>query len=164
MLLYLLFVIILLLLNNMIFIRYKFLNLKLDINLVGVGKTTHARHDTEDIVVGGVDTDLGSVGARNGGVREDKLKGRVVNAREVARARRLVLLRAKGERVNVNTSIRRASVRLVRLDEVEVGTLTLREAVLAVKLELSGDDRVLTPAVHVEGGLGEDEGARIRNG
>lgn len=132
-------------------------------NLVRVGKAAHARHDTEDVVVGRVDTDLGGLGARNGRVREDKLKGSVVNAREVARARRLVLLRAKGERVDVDARVRGAGVRLERLDKVEVGALTLREAVLAVKLELGGDDRVLAPAVHVKSRLGEDEGARIRN-
>ena len=132
-------------------------------DLVRVGKAAHARHDTEDVVVGRVDTDLGGAGARNGRVREDKLEGGVVNAREIARARRLVLLRAKGERVDVDARVRGAGVRLERLDEVEVGALTLREAVLAVKLELGSDDRVLAPAVHVESGLGEDEGARIRN-
>ena len=132
-------------------------------DLVRVGKAAHARHDTEDVVVGRVDTDLGGLGARDGRVREDKLKGSVVNAREVARARRLVLLRAKGERVDVDARVRGAGVRLERLDEVEVGALTLREAVLAVKLELGGDDRVLAPAVHVKSRLGEDEGARIRN-
>ena len=132
-------------------------------DLVRVGKAAHARHDTEDVVVGRVDTDLGGLGARDGGVREDKLEGGVVNAREIARARRLVLLRAKGERVDVDARVRGAGVRLERLDEVEVGALTLREAVLAVKLELGGDDRVLAPAVHVKSRLGEDEGARIRN-
>ena len=132
-------------------------------DLVRVGKAAHARHDTEDVVVGRVDTDLGGLGARDGRVREDKLEGGVVNAREIARARRLVLLRAKGERVDVDARVRGAGVRLERLDEVEVGALTLREAVLAVKLELGGDDRVLAPAVHVKSRLGEDEGARIRN-
>ena len=132
-------------------------------DLVRVGKAAHARHDTEDVVVGRVDTDLGGLGSRDGGVREDKLEGGVVNAREIARARRLVLLRAKGERVDVDARVRGAGVRLERLDEVEVGALTLREAVLAVKLELGGDDRVLAPAVHVKSRLGEDEGARIRN-
>ena len=132
-------------------------------DLVRVGKAAHARHDTEDVVVGRVDTDLGGLGARDGRVREDKLKGGVVNPREVARARRLVLLRAKGERVDVDARVRGAGVRLERLDKVEVGALTLREAVLAVKLELGGDDRVLAPAVHVKSRLGEDEGARIRN-
>ena len=132
-------------------------------DLVRVGKAAHARHDTEDVVVGRVDTDLGGLGARDGRVREDKLEGGVVNAREVARARRLVLLRAKGERVDVDARVRGAGVRLERLDEVEVGALTLREAVLAVKLELGSDNRVLAPAVHVKSRLGEDEGARIRN-
>ena len=132
-------------------------------DLVRVGKAAHARHDTEDVVVGRVDTDLGGLGARDGGVREDKLEGGVVNAREIARARRLVLLRAKGERVDVDARVRGAGVRLERLDEVEVGALTLREAVLAVKLELGSDNRVLAPAVHVKSRLGEDEGARIRN-
>ena len=132
-------------------------------DLVRVGKAAHARHDTEDIVVGRVDTDLGGLGARDSRVREDKLKGGVVNAREVARARRLVLLRAKSERVDVDAGVRSTGVRLVRLNEVEVGALTLREAVLAVKLELGGDDRVLAPAVHVKSSLGENEGASIRN-
>jgi len=52
-------------------------------------------------------------------------------------------------------------VGLVRLHPREVGSFTLREAVLAVKLELSGDDGVLSPAVKREGSLGEDEGAGI---
>jgi hypothetical protein len=34
---------------------------------------------------------------------------------------------------------------------------------LAVKLELSGDDRVLAPAVHVKRGLRENEGTSIRD-
>jgi hypothetical protein len=52
---------------------------------------------------------------------------------------------------------------LVGLNEVKVGSFTLREAVLAVELELGGHDGVLTPAVHGEGGLSENEGAGIRN-
>ena len=52
---------------------------------------------------------------------------------------------------------------LVGLDYVEVRTLTLGEAVLTVKLKLGGDNRVLTPAVHVKGSLGEHESASIRN-
>lgn len=49
------------------------------------------------------------------------------------------------------------------LNNVEVRTLSLRDAVLAVKLELSGDNGVLTPAVEVEGSLSHDEGAGIRD-
>tara|TARA_B100000768_G_C11275429_1_gene375670 strand:- start:502 stop:813 length:312 start_codon:yes stop_codon:yes gene_type:complete len=48
------------------------------------------------------------------------------------------------------------------LDQVEVGALTLREAVLAIELQLGDNDGILTPAVHVKGSLGKDEGARIR--
>jgi len=52
---------------------------------------------------------------------------------------------------------------LVRLDKVEVSAFTLRETILAVKLELSGDNRVLTPAMEIKRSLGEDESAGIRN-
>ena len=52
---------------------------------------------------------------------------------------------------------------LVRLDPREVGTFTLREAVLAVELELSGDNGVLAPAVHIQRGFREDECASIRD-
>ena len=47
------------------------------------------------------------------------------------------------------------------LNNVEVRTLSLGDTVLSVKLELSGDDGVLTPAVEVEGGLSEHECAGI---
>jgi hypothetical protein len=49
------------------------------------------------------------------------------------------------------------------LDPREVRSFTLREAILAVKLELSGDDGVLSPAMHVQRGLREDEGTSIRD-
>jgi hypothetical protein len=74
-----------------------------------------------------------------------------------------MLLRPQGERINVDTSVRSLSVVLVRLDKVEVSAFTLRETILAVKLELSGDNRVLTPAVEIKRSLREDESAGIRN-
>jgi len=58
-----------------------------------------------------------------------------------------VLLRAKGEGVHVDTSVGATGVALEGLDKVEVGTLTLGEAVLTVELKLGSDHRVLTPAV-----------------
>ena len=73
-----------------------------------------------------------------------------------------MFLRAKSKRVDIDTSVGVASVVLVRLDEVKVSTLTLREAVLAVKLELTGYDGILTPAVHVKRGLGKYESTGIR--
>jgi len=72
-----------------------------------------------------------------------------------------VLLRPQGKGVHVDALIRGTGVRLVRLNPREVGSLTLGEAVLAVELELRRDDGVLSPAVHVEGGLREDEGTGI---
>ena len=132
--------------------------------LVRVGETTHTRHDAENVVVSGVDTDLGGVGAFDGGVREDKLESGVVDAREVARSGWLVLFWLEGERVDVDTSVWCACVVLVWLDNIEVRSLALREAVLAVKLELSDDDWVHTPAVEVESSFGENESSGIRDG
>ena len=131
--------------------------------LVGVGEPSHTAHYTENVVVGSIDANLGSLDTFNGSVGENKLKSSVVNAREVATAAGLVLFRAKGKRVNVDTGVGGCGVVLVGLHGVEVGAFALREAVLAVKLELGGDDWVLTPAVHVERSLGHNEGARIRD-
>jgi hypothetical protein len=75
-----------------------------------------------------------------------------------------VLLRSKRKGIDVDTSVGGAGVVLEGLNDVEVRTLSLGDAVLAVKLELSGDDGVLTPAVEVEGSLSEDEGAGIGDG
>jgi hypothetical protein len=74
-----------------------------------------------------------------------------------------VFLWPKGKRVHVDASVGGTGVVLEGLDDVKVRTFSLRDSVLAVKLELSGDDGVLTPAVHVEGSLSEDECARIRD-
>jgi hypothetical protein len=74
-----------------------------------------------------------------------------------------VFLRAESKAVHIDTLIRVAGVGLVRLNPREVRTFTLREAVLAVKLELSSDDRVLAPAVHVQRGLRKHEGTSIRD-
>jgi len=132
-------------------------------NLIAVGEPSHATHDTENVVVSGIDTNLGSLDTLNSSVGENKLKSSVVNAREVARAAGLVLLGAQGKGVHVDTSVGGGSVVLVGLHGVEVGAFTLREAVLAVKLELSGDNGVVAPAVEEEGSLGKDEGTGIRN-
>jgi hypothetical protein len=131
--------------------------------LIGVSKTSHTTHDTENVVVGGIDTNLGSLGALNGGVGENELKGSIVNAGEVTGPAWLMFLRPQSKGVNIDTGVRSVSVVLVRLDKVEVSTFTLRETILAVKLEFSGDNRVLTPAVKRERSLSEDESAGIRD-
>ena len=130
--------------------------------LIAIGDTRHAAHDTQHVVVNRIDTDLGSVGSRNRGGREHKLEHSVVNAREVARPARLVLFGPQGKGIHVDSRVRRTRVVLERLDDIEVGSLALGETILSVELELGCDDRVLSPAVHVKGRLGEDEGAGIR--
>ena len=121
----------------------------------------HAAHDTEDVIIYCVHTHLGGRGTRNGARGEHQLEHGVVNAREVARSTRLVFLRAQREGVHVDTGIRSTGVVLEGLHHVEVGAFAFREAVLAVELQLGSDNGVLTPAVHVQGGLGEDKGAGI---
>jgi hypothetical protein len=126
-------------------------------------QASHTTHHTKNVVIHGIHANLGSVSSLNGGVGENKLKGSVINTRKVARAGRLVFLGSQCEGIQVDTGIRGTSVVLPRLNEVEVSSFALREAVLAVKLELGSDDWVLTPAVHVERSLGEDESAGIRD-
>ena len=130
--------------------------------LIGVSKTTHSAHNTKNVVVGGKNANLGGAGSLNSGIGQNQLKGGIVNTREVAAAAWLVLFGPKGKRVQVDTGVGVAAVVLPRLNEVEVGAFALREAVLAVELQLGSDNGVLTPAVHVEGGLGEHEGAGVR--
>jgi len=52
---------------------------------------------------------------------------------------------------------------LVRLDDVKVRSFALRETILSIELELSSDDRIFTPAMHVESSFSKNESSRIRN-
>jgi hypothetical protein len=138
---------------------------RIDINvicLVAVSNTSHTTHHAEHVVVNGIHTDLSGGSSTNSGGRDNELEGGIVNTREVARSRRLVLLGAESEGIHVDTSIGVAGVVLEGLDGIEVGTFTLRETVLAVKLELGSDNWVFSPAVHVEGSLGKNECSSIR--
>jgi hypothetical protein len=75
-----------------------------------------------------------------------------------------VFLGAKSEGVDVDTGIGGTGMVLVRLDNIEVRALALRETVLAVKLKLGSDHRVLTPAMHIKSSLGKNESSGIRHG
>ena len=132
--------------------------------LIAIGYSSHSRHHAQDIVIYSIHTDFSSGSSRNSSGRKDKLKDGIVDSGEVARSRRLVLLRSESKRVNVDTSIRVAGVVLEGLNDVKVVSFTLRESVLSVKLELSGDDRVLTPTVEAKGGLGKNECSGIGDG
>ena len=91
---------------------------------------------------------------------------RVVDAREVAGTSGLVLLGLEREGVRVDTGVGGASVVLEGLDSVEVLTLLLLEAVLAVKHKLEGVEG--TDGVLSEGGgatdLTETEHGRTEGG
>ena len=90
--------------------------------------------DAEDVVVGREHVHGGRIVR---GVHLDR-NLRVVDAREVAGTSWLVLLWLKSEGVRVDAWVRRASVVVVRLHLVEVLTLLLLEAVLAVEDKLEG--------------------------
>jgi len=133
-------------------------------NLIAVSNTSHTAHHTEHVVVNGIHTHLGGVGARNGSRGKNELHHCIINAREVARPAGLVFLGAQSKGVHVDTRIGGTGVVLEGLNSVEVRTLTLGEAVLAVELQLGSDNGVLTPAVHIEGSLSKHEGASISEG
>ena len=50
---------------------------------------------------------------------------------------------------------------LVWLNKVEVGSFALREAILSVKLKLSSNNWVFSPAVHVKSGFSKNEDTSI---
>ena len=131
------------------------------VNLITISHACHAGHYTKDIVIDGIDTDLGGIDSRDGSGGKDKLKDSVIDSGEITRATGLVFLGAKGEGIDIDAGVGSTGVVLERLDNIKVRALTLGEAVLSVKLKLGGDDRVLSPAVHVKGSLGKDEGSGI---
>jgi hypothetical protein len=105
--------------------------------LVGERETTHTRLDAEDVVVHSEHVHGG--GRDAGGHGDSDL--RVIDAREVASAGRLVLLGLEREGVRVHTGVGAARVVVVGLHLVEVLTLLGLEAVLAVEDELEVGER-----------------------
>ena len=93
--------------------------------LVGIGQTTHTTHDSENVVVNGIDVHI-----RTNRCICYKFGG--VDTREVACSTGLVIFGAKSEGVYVDTSIGCAGVVLEGLDSVEVAAFTFREAILSV--------------------------------
>jgi len=122
--------------------------------LVAVCKTTHAAHHAEHVVVDCIDAHLGSASRAHRVHGHRELERRLVDTREVAGAAGLVLLRLEREGIHVDTLSRGAGVVLVGLHAGEVASLTLREAVLAVELELGNLNRVLALATNT--GLEDD--------
>jgi len=133
-------------------------------SLVAVGKTAHAAHHAQHVVVDGVDAHLGRASRAHRVHGHRELERGLVDTREVARAGRLVLLRLEREGVDADTRSRgRARVVLERLHEREVTSLALSETVLAVELELGDLNRALARAARagVEDDLREQVVRRV---
>jgi len=97
-------------------------------------------------------------------VGNNELEGSIVNSGEIAGPAWLMFLTSHGEGVTVNTSVGVPGMVLPRLDEVKVGSLSLGESVLSIELQFGGDNRVLSPAMHVKSGLGKDKGTSVGDG
>ena len=95
----------------------------------------------------GEDVNLSS----NRASKSRKIQNGIVDPAEVACPRWLVLLRAQGERVDIDSGVWAAGVVLVWLHGVEVRSFALREAVLSVELQFGCDHGILSPAVHAVG-------------
>jgi len=108
--------------------------------LVAIGQSAHSRHNSENVVVGRIHIDLGRLVQADRVVGQREVERGVVNAGEVAGAGGLVVLGVEGKRVDVDADRGDVGVVLVGLDQVEVRTLTLGEAIVAVELDL-GDNR-----------------------
>ena len=114
----------------------------------------NARHNTKNVVIDRIHANLRGEIRANSVVGQSQLQDRIVNTGEVAAAAGLVLLRLQGEGVHVDTDSGDVGVVLVRLDKVEVLALTLREAIVAVQLNLGGNHGVLAgQALHTGDGV-----------
>jgi len=155
------------------------------VRLVRVRQTTHARHDAQHVVVHGVHAHRRGQHGADRVVGQSQQQRRVIDTREVAAAAGLVLLGLQREGVHVDTDSGDVGVVLVRLDQVEVLALALRETIVAVQLDLgrhngvvashaldAGDgvtglqDRAVPPVGVVEGLLalpGVDHGVLARD-
>ena len=133
-------------------------------HLVAVRQATHAAHHAQHVVVDGIHAHLRRAARADRVDGHRELERRLVDAREVARAAGLVLLRLEGEGVHADTrGRRRAGVVLVRLHVAEIAALALREAVLAVELQLGDLRRALAGAARagVEDDLREQVVRRV---
>ena len=121
---------------------------------IHVHDVVNATHDTKNVVVGRVDADRGAQVQADRVVRHREEERGVINTGQVAGAAGLVLLGLEGKRVDVDADRGAVGVVLVGLDQVEVGTLTHGEAVVAVELEERRDDGVLARhALHTRNGV-----------
>ena len=133
-------------------------------HLVAVSQSTHAAHDTEDVVVDGIHAEVVRVSLAGECTCSARLavidQSSGVNAREVASARWLVFLGADGKGIHVDwvrswvrnysrlggcnhSAVCTSCVVLVGLDLPEVVAISLIESVLTVELDTSTVDNII---------------------
>ena len=112
--------------------------------LITVCQPSHAAHDAKHVVVGGIHTHLRGRAHTHRIVGHRQQESGVINARQVARAAGLVLLRGESKGVHVDTNGGHVGVVLVGLHLVEIATLTHGEPVVAVELQEGSHHGVVT--------------------
>jgi len=123
-------------------------------SLIAVSKSTHTTHHAKHVVVGGIHTHLRGGAHTHSVVRHSQQQSGVVNARQVASAAGLVLLRGQSEGVHVDTNGRHVGVVLVGLHLVEIATLAHSESVVAVQLDQGSHHGVhASHALHASHGV-----------
>lgn len=117
--------------------------------LVRIRQSSHACHDTENVVVHSIDTELSGVRTENRRVQVQEQSG-VINSRHVDGSAGLMLLWVQSERIDVDTNLfRDTGVMLIRLYECKVSSLSGGESVLTIELKLSINNGVRTVVVRV---------------
>ena len=143
-------------------------------NLIAIGQATHTRHDTENVIIDGIDVKVhGSKGKLAlEGTRTElaissivKLENSVINAAEIAGATGLVLFGRESKAVAIDILAHRALagislsthflttytgnalVVLVVLDLAEVVSIADGETIVAIELKKGGSERIATAGI-----------------
>ena len=118
--------------------------------LIGVCKTTHTTHDSKNIVVDSIYSYFAWSSFSYCVSSQGQMKSCVINSTEITGSRWLMFFRAKSKGVTVDTRIWSSCVMLEWLNQIEVGSFTFTESVLAIKLQFSSNNWIFTPTVPFE--------------
>jgi len=105
--------------------------------LIGISKSAHSRHHSEDVVVEGIDVELSSGDTSS----ESQAHCSIIDTGHVDTATWLMLFGIQSERVHVDTSGGSVGKVLIRLNKVEVTSRASREPIVSIELELEGGQR-----------------------
>ena len=108
--------------------------------LITVCESSHTTHDTKHIIIDRIDADLGgtvAVTCTYGILCQADVEHSRVDPAEIASTRWLMFLGLESEGVHVNSGRWNVLVVLIRLDEIELPSIPLREPIMTVELEFS---------------------------